>query len=225
MDFKIFIDALLTGTPIAVLAAAVGVIWQLIYTRSRDRLHDAQIQRELALAERKFAHEKTLAQQRFEHQEQLEKAKFGYERRQWREQLAHDITLVLFQARIDASIEIWNNVVEITKHQHQSGNVTAETTQQLAQKVQRWRYGKGGLLSEDTTRDVAYAFQRALWEYDGSKESYKRIRVARRLFRNALRADLGLGEDIKGRTIYQSAGIKQRIEEELTPLLKSLDQN
>lgn len=45
MDFRLFVDALLTGTPFAILIAAVGVIWQVVYTCSRDRLrpYDAMV--------------------------------------------------------------------------------------------------------------------------------------------------------------------------------------
>jgi hypothetical protein len=35
-----------------------------------------------------------------------------------------------------------------------------------------------------------------VWAYDGSEEGYKQIKIARKLFRDALRADIGLGEDI-----------------------------
>jgi hypothetical protein len=77
-------------------------------------------------------------------------------------------------------------------------------------------------LAEAGTRDVAYAFQKALLEYDGSNQAYRRIRSARRLFRDALRADLGLGEDIKGRTIYETTAKRQKIGDALKALQAEL---
>ena len=74
MDFQLFIDALLTGTPVAILVALVGIVWQAIYTRSRDKVHDEQIQRELKLEDQKF-----------KHQREIEELKFGYEQLRWRE--------------------------------------------------------------------------------------------------------------------------------------------
>jgi len=170
MDFKLFIDTLLTGTPIAILAALVGILWQAIYTRSRDRLHDEQIKRELELE-----------RQKFEYQKQLEVIRFEYEQRRWREELAREITVKLVEARFSEYTEVWSFVESISAS-HQMGGLTTETTKALAEKIKHWRYSKGGLLAEETTRDVAYVFQTALWEYDGSKESYRRMRQARRIF-------------------------------------------
>jgi hypothetical protein len=42
LDSKPFVDALLTGTPWAILVAIVGIIWQATYTRSRDKFNDEQ---------------------------------------------------------------------------------------------------------------------------------------------------------------------------------------
>ena len=77
-------------------------------------------------------------------------------------------------------------------------------------------------MAEETTRDAAYTFQRALWGYDCSDEGYGRIRFARKLFRDALRADTGLGEDATGQTIYDTAEGRQKIREELRNLQKRL---
>jgi hypothetical protein len=84
MDLKTFIDALIHGTPIAILAAAVGVLWQTAYALIRDRIHDKQLQSELRLE-----------QQKFDHQQKLEDLKFEYEKQRWREQLARELTMKL----------------------------------------------------------------------------------------------------------------------------------
>ena len=210
MDFKLFIDTLLTGTPIAILAALVGILWQAIYTRSRDRLHDEQIKRELELE-----------RQKFEYQKQLEVIRFEYEQRRWREELAREITVKLVEARFSEYTEVWSFVESISAS-HQMGGLTTETTKALAEKIKHWRYSKGGLLAEETTRDVAYVFQTALWEYDGSKESYRRMRQARRIFLEALRADTGLGENVTGQTIYEATEKRQKIHQELEELKTKL---
>lgn len=64
MNFEPFIDALLTGTPVAILAAAVGLVWQILYTRSRDKLQSDQWEREQQLQEQRFEHEKNLRDNR-----------------------------------------------------------------------------------------------------------------------------------------------------------------
>jgi|GEM_PF-3267612 len=215
MDFKIFIDTLLTGTPIAILAALVGIVWQAIYVHSRDKLHDEQVKRELDIEQKKFDAQLEIDKQRFEHQKQLEILRFQYEQKRWREELAREITLRLVEARIKENSEVWIWVKSIALHQLQDGKWPLDHTKTLAQKIKEWRYGKGGLLAEEVTRDVAFTFQTALWEYNGSQENYKRIRQIRRIFREALRADMGMGENIRGQTIYETAEKHQKIKKEL----------
>ncbi|NJO81506.1 MAG: hypothetical protein HC828_01245 [Blastochloris sp.] len=89
MDFGVFVETLLTGTPIAILATLVGVIWQIFYSYSRDRLAYEQTKRQLELEKQKFEHEKA-----------LERLKFEYEQRRWREELGREITLKLMDLRI-----------------------------------------------------------------------------------------------------------------------------
>jgi hypothetical protein len=84
----------------------------------------------------------------------------------------------------------------VAKGRLESGELTSEATKDVAEKVRDWRYGKGALVAEETTRDAAFALQKALWEYDGSNQAYGRIRRARRVFRNAMRADLSLGQEM-----------------------------
>jgi len=209
MDFKTFIDTLLTGTPIAILAAIVGVLLQAMYVLSRDRIHDRQAERELKLE-----------QQKFEHQKELEKMKFEYEQRQWREQLAREITVRLVEARLDEYSKVWSFAEGVAKNQHEKGALTPKATKAIARKIKRWRYSKGGLLAEEITRDAAFEFQRALWEYDGSVEAYTRIRRARNIFRDAIRADTGLSE-----AIYQVTEARQKVREELKELQSKLGNN
>ncbi len=211
MDFKLFVDTLLTGTPIAILAALVGIVWQAIYARNRDKLHDEQIRRELELE-----------RQKFEHQKELETLKFEYEQRRWREELARDITLKIVGTRIDEYSKVWSYAEGVAKNQLETGSLTPDATKAIAQKIKNWRYSKGGVLAEETTREAAFAFQTALWEYDGSKEAYKGIRRARAIFRDALRADIGLGEDIRGQTIFETAERRQKIRKELKELQSQL---
>jgi predicted oxidoreductase len=174
MDVKPFIDVLIHGTPIAVLAALVGVLWQTTYALLRDRIHDKQAQRELELE-----------QQKFDHQQQ-----------QWREQLALELTMKLVDARLDEYSRIWSYVRVVAWSGMEQGTFTPEVAKDLADKVQAWRFSKGGLLAEETTRGAVYAFQRALWDYDGSVDSFHRVRQGRFVLRDAIRADIGLTGDV-----------------------------
>ncbi len=206
-----FVQTLITGTPVAILVALVGVLWELLYTRSRDKIHDKQMQRQLDLEEKKY-----------EHQKKLEKLRFEYDQRHWKEELAKGITQELVKERINEYTKIWQKIERIASHHRQEGELTPDITRALAQEVKKWRYGKGGLLSEKTTRDVAYAFQKALWEYDGSSFSYKKIRNARRIFRDAIRSDIGLAENIMGKTLYEVTEERNNILQELKELQKEL---
>src|SRR5512145_218169 len=175
MDFKLFIESLLTGTPVAILAALVGMVWQAFYVRSRDRFHDEQMRRELELERRKF-----------EHQKELETLHFEYEQRRWREELARNVTTTIVEARIEEFSKIWAELECIAAHRFGDDKLTPEITQKLAQQIKSWRYTKGGLLAESTTRDAAFALQAALSEFDGSKKTYTSMRLARSVFRDAL---------------------------------------
>jgi hypothetical protein len=211
MDLKLFVDTLLTGTPLAILIAIVGIVWQSIYVRSRDKFHDEQARRELELEREKFAHE-----------QEIEKLKFEYEQRRWLEKLARDITLRLVESRLDEYSQMWSYVQSVARHQLSTDSFTPETSKAVAQKVKSWRYAKGGLLAEETTRSAVYAFQTALWEYDGTNDAYQRVRSARRILRDSLRADIGLGEDKTGQTIYERTQKRQKIHEELKELQSRL---
>ena len=116
-----------------------------------------------------------------------------------------------------------------------SGELTQTVTRELANDVKNWRYSRGGLFAEPTTRDAAYAFQQALWAYDGTAESYKRIRSARRILRDALRADMGVSEYnsggtligvvsavISGQSLIDLAAERRRIRSDLIDLQKGL---
>jgi hypothetical protein len=214
MDFKLFVDSLLTGTPLAILAALVGVVWQLFYVRSRDRLHDEQIRREMEIEKRKFGHQK-----------ELEILRFEYEQRRWREELARDITIKIVEGRIEEYSRVWSYIESMAFFQYETGDFAPDIAKKLAIKLRDWRYSKGGLLAEATTREATYTLQTALFKYDGSKESYKSIRRARSIFRDALRADIGLGEDVRGQTIFEATEQRQKIRKELVELQSKLGIN
>jgi hypothetical protein len=99
---------------------------------------------------------------------------------------------------------------------------TPSATRELANHVKSWRYFAGGLLAEPTTRDAAYAFQQAAWDYNGTKEGYKRIRLARRILRDSLRSDIGVGVDISGRSLIDVADGLKQIKSDLTNLQDQL---
>ena len=118
--------------------------------------------------------------------------------------------------------KVWSYLEGIARNQLDAGAFTPETTKTIAQKIKAWRYSKGGLLAEETTRDAAFALQRALWNYDETEEAYKSIRRARSILRAALRADTGLSEDIEGQTIFDATEKRQKIREELKALQSKL---
>jgi len=211
IDFKVFVDALVKGTPWAILIAGIGAIWQLVYVYSRDKIRDKQAVRQMALEEKKF-----------EHQKLLESIKFEYEQRRWREQLGLQLALKHVDARLEEYAKAWSYIEAVATHRMDDGSLSAEVTKKVASNIKSWRYAKGGLLAEETTRDAAYALQRVLWEYSGTTEDYKRIRSARWLFREALRADTGLGEDMTGQTIFDATEKRQRICKELRALQNKL---
>ena len=210
MGFEIFIDTLLNGTPIAILAAVVGVIWQVFYTYSRDKLEQEQNKRQLALE-----------QQKFEHEKDIERLKFEYEQRKWREELGREITIKLMELRIKEYSDVWNIIQKISF----SEKMTKETSQSVANEIRSWRYELGEIITEQVTSDSIMALQKALWAYDESQESFKRIRDLRLIVLRALRTDIGLGENVSGQTIYQIVENRQNIQKEFARFEKELNEH
>jgi hypothetical protein len=208
MDFGLLVNTLLTGTPIAILVAVVGLIWQAFYVRSRNKLQDQQMKREIELEERKF-----------EHNKKLEELRFEYEQRRWRESLGKELILKLLTERIESYTRLWQIMEGVSTSKTE---VKPNVTRAMAEDVLKWRYGKGGLLAEDVTRDAVFAFQQALWDYDGLKQKYHVIRRARKIVLISMRADLGLGEDISGQSIYKIAEKRQNIGTELATIQAQL---
>jgi hypothetical protein len=206
LDFKLVVDTFPRGTPWAILATLVGIVLQFIYVRSQDHFHDAQARRELALEENKFKHQKEIENQRFE-----------YDQRRWKEELGKEIALKHIDIRLDEYAVIWSRIESIGASVRESGELTRESTRALAGKIKEWRYSKAGLLAEETTRDAATALQVACWHFDGTCEAYRQMRRARTLFRNAIRADLGLDA-----SIYELTAVRNRIREELQNLQQQL---
>jgi hypothetical protein len=205
-------EEFLKGIPWAVLVAAVGTVWQLIYAYIRDRSRDKEEERKHDLERAKF-----------ENQKALEMIRFEYEQRKWREQFATQLSLKHVDARLHEYAQLWSHVRIAARHKFGTRSLTPESAKETATAVEAWRYSVGGLLAEEITRDAALAFQAAMWHYDGSTEGYKQIRQARRLLRAALRCDVGLGEDSTGQTIFDAMEGRQRIKQELLEFQKKLE--
>jgi hypothetical protein len=208
--------------PWAVLIAAIGAVWQLVYSFLRDRSRDKEEERKLALEKAKFENQKFIETEKFEHQKALETIRFEYEQRKWREGLATQLSLKHVDARLSEYAQLWSFVRIAARHNRQTKTLTPEASKETAVNIEAWRYSTGGLLAEELTRDAALAFQTALWHYDESAEGYHRIRVSRRLLRAALRSDLGLGEDSLGQTILEKTEGRQKIKQDLTALQAKL---
>jgi hypothetical protein len=217
-DFKPVIDALIHGesAALAVYVALIGVLWQIVYAIVKDRLARKDAAERFRLESEKFASQSKLDLARFEHERGLENQKFEYDKLKWRETLSLEVAKRLLDARLEAYPPIWELVRAVARHTQRSDELHPDRCKALAQDVETWRYGKGGLLAEDTTRDAALALQSALWEYDGSPEGYRKVRLARRLVRKALRADMGLGSE--GQDIFYQTAVRQRIAQELAAL-------
>ena len=113
--------------------------------------------------------------------------------------------------------------MEIVAHNRmQSGELTQSAARELATHVENWRFSTGGLLAEPTTREAAYAFQRVLGNYDGTRENYRRIRAARKILRDALRAEIGVSEDTFGHSFISVANDRLRTGLELKELEERL---
>jgi hypothetical protein len=224
MDLSTLGNTLQTGTPIAILVTIIGIIWQYTYRRSRDKLQDAQQKRESALEQERFERASALEQERFKrasaleqekfnHQKALEELRFEYEQRRWREELGREMMIKLLEERLTAYTQLWG-YIELAARSGLA-DLTIEKAHNTAREVHKWRYDKGGLLAEDSTRDAVREFQQALWRYDGSRESSQAMRAARRFVLRSLRADLGLGKNVSGQSIFQIVGERQEIGKEL----------
>ena len=212
IDIEVFLKALSEGTPWAILIAGVGVIWQLLYRYSADKI-----------ANRKVEEQNNYEKLKYEHQEALEKLKFDYERRKWRERLALQLAFWYVDSRLESYPKIWSIVKSIAKHKKRDGALTKDIAIKAAEKIEEWRYSKGGLLAEETTRNAALALQTALWHYDQQKDdSFDNVWSARRLLRSALRADMGLGENTLGENIFDITAARQNLEDPLEQLMEQL---
>jgi hypothetical protein len=201
----------LSGFASGLAVALIGFYATNIYTRQQKIAEERR--RDEAL---------NLEKARFESQKGIEKMKFDYERQRWREELASQVALKHVETRLTEYSPLWTRIEVIAKHRMDSGELTQAVARELANHVKNWRYSTGGLLAEPTTRDAAYAFQQAAWAYDGTKESYRRIRTARRILRDALRADMGVSEDVFGKNIIDVAAQRQRIKSNLADLQSQL---
>ncbi len=214
-DFRVLVETLVKGSPWAVMIAAIGVIWQLVYAYTRDKSNDREASLKRGLETEKFEYQKAIEDSKFKHQRDMEGLRFEYEQRRWREQLALQLVQKQVDARLAEYPELWYHVGAVANHNAETNSLTTESAKNISSAVENWRYSKGGLLAEETTREAAVAFQAALWEYDGSAGGFTRIRDARRLLRAALRADMGLGEDAQGHSIFHVTESRLKIIEEL----------
>jgi hypothetical protein len=205
---KVFLDTLSTGTPIAILVAFVGISLQYAHTAMRERANDRQKDREFELNEQKFQHQQQLEEKKFEYDKRLEEKKFEYEQSRWREQLGREITVRLVEVRLEEYSRVWSNVMGIAKSER--AGLTPQSAKEIARQIREWRYSKGGLLAEENARDAAYALQKVLFRYDGSDGDWRHVRDARKIFRNAIRADMGLSE-----AIYEITQERQKVRRSL----------
>lgn len=222
IDFAVFVKALNQGTPWAILIAAIGAIWQLIYIYSRDRATERNAKRAYDLEQAKFLNQKTIEEKKFEYQKALENLRCGYEERKWREQLALQLASKHVDARLSEYADLWSEVRIVARHNKTDGALTVDSAKAAAAAVEKWRYSRGGLLAEETTRDAALALQTALWSYNGTNAVFAQARSARRWLRAALRADMGLGEDGLGHSIFDATAARHKIAEELSVLKQQL---
>ncbi len=142
----------------------------------------------------------------------LEEGRFDHERQKWREDLSNQITLKLLETRLTEYSYIWSRIEIVALHRMESGKLTQNSTRELANDVKKWRYSTGGLLAEPITRDAALAFQQAVWAFDGTTQSYEGIRDARRILRDALRADMGIHE-VLGKSLVDVTAERARTED------------
>jgi hypothetical protein len=140
MDFiHSLTDALVKGTPWAVLIAAVGALWQIIYVYFRDRSNDMRVKAAADLERKKF-----------EYQKSIEELKFDYEQRRWREQLITQIGLKHVETRLAEYSSLWSRIEVVARHRTEEGSLTVDLARGLAGDVKNWRYSTGGFLAEKT---------------------------------------------------------------------------
>jgi hypothetical protein len=221
-DFKLIIDALIKGAPTALYIALVGIVWQIVYAFVKDFLAHKEAVQKLKLESDKFDFQSKVEKLRFEHQRDLDKQRFDYEKLKWREQLSLEIVKRHLDARLEVYHSLWTLIRSVARHTERSGELTPDQCKAIATEIEGWRYGIGGLLAEETTRDAALALQTALWKYDSTPAGFSKVRQARGLLRDALRADLGLGVNSEGLNIFGVTGIRVGIEEKLAPLKTEL---
>lgn len=135
IDFKVLVDTLVKGTPWAVLIAAIGAVWQLVYVYTRDKIRDRQAQHETELEEKKFQYQQSLDKQRFEYQKNIESMKFEYEQRRWREQLGLQLALKHVDARLEEYAKAWSYIEAVAKHRMDDGGLSPEITKNVASHI------------------------------------------------------------------------------------------
>jgi len=131
---------------------------------------------------------------------------------------SRELTVKLVDARLDEYSKLWSYVRHVARSGLLNGTFTPAVAKDLANTVQAWRFSKGGLLAEETTRSAAYELQTALWDYDGTADSFHRVRRVRFVLRDAIRADIGLTGDV-----FQRAEERfQKVQHELEKLKSEL---
>jgi hypothetical protein len=198
--------ASVSGFASGLAVALIGFYATNVYNRQQQNAEEHRKDQTVRLAESKF---------------NIEKERFDHERQKWREELSNQVTLKLLEARLVEYSSLWSRIELVARHRMGSGELTQSSARELASDVETWRYSKGGLLAEPVTRDAAFAFQRAAWNFDGTKESYKRIRDARRILRDALRADMGVDE-VFGTALIDQAAARTRTKADLAKLQDGL---
>jgi hypothetical protein len=163
-----------------------------------------------------------LEEKKFDTLKEIEKLKFEHEQKRWREELVSQLALKHVDKRIELYEPLWAKMELIASHRMTSGELTPAAARELANYTKNWRYTIAGLLAEPTTRDAVYVFQQAAWHYDGKKESYGKMRMARRVLRDALRADMGVSQDFWGRSIVDRADEQRKIKTELKDIQAKL---
>jgi hypothetical protein len=149
----------ISGPASALMVALVGFYATNIYNR-----------RQRAAEDRRKEAASNLENEKFEAQKKIEKVRFDYERQRWREELSSQVALKHVETRLTEYSALWSRVGAVATHRRASGELTQAVARELASHVENWRYSMGGLLAEPTTRDAAFAFQRAAWDYDETKE-------------------------------------------------------
>jgi hypothetical protein len=127
--------------------------------------------------------------------------RFEHEKSRWREELTIQMTLKLLDVRLAEYAPIWTHVSTVARNMMDEGTLTPDLARELATKIKDWRYAKGGLLADEATRVSAYNLQQLLSKFDGKDDSFEHIHNARRQFRDALRADMGLSENARDTSI------------------------